>query len=223
MALTKVTKEVSSTPGIVDNSDSTAITIHSTEKVSIGDGTAERHLHVSGGGVEMSLSNTDMSTDRKSMNWFLANDIAYWRMINDAHTSGGGALALDFSGNLGIDVTPSYKCHVNGDIYATGNITAYSAAAAKSDIETIPNPLDLVEKLRGVNFTWKDSGEKAQGLIYEEVKEVVPEVTSDREGHVGIQYQNLVGLLIEAVKELKAEIKELKSNTGWGSTTVDME
>ena len=118
---------------------------------------------------------------------------------------------IDSTGNVGIGVSPSYKLHVDGDIYATGNITAYSAAAAKADIVTIANPLDLVSKLRGVSFRWKDSGKLAQGLIYEEVAEVIPEVTSNHGGAVGIQYQNLVAVLIESVKALKAEIDELKA------------
>jgi len=119
--------------------------------------------------------------------------------------------AITISGaNVGIGVSPSYKLHVSGDIYATGNVTAYSSAAAKADIVTITNPLDLVSKLRGVSFRWKDSGKLAQGLIYEEVAEVIPEVTSNHGGAVGIQYQNLVAVLIESVKALKAEIDELK-------------
>ena len=126
-------------------------------------------------------------------------------------TAGAERLRIDASGNVGVGVSPSYKLHVSGDIYATGNITAYSSAAAKADIVTIANPLDLVSKLRGVSFRWKDSGKLAQGLIYEEVAEVIPEVTSNHGGAVGIQYQNLVAVLIESVKALKAEIDELKA------------
>ena len=123
----------------------------------------------------------------------------------------GDAIQIDASNNVGIGVSPSHKLHVSGDIYSTGNVTAYSSAAAKADIETIANPLDLVEALRGVSFKWKDSGQKAQGLIYEEVSQVIPEVTSAHGGHVGVQYQNLVAVLIESVKALKAEIDELKA------------
>lgn len=114
------------------------------------------------------------------------------------------------TGNLGIGGAPSHKLHVHGDIYSTGNVTAYSSAVAKENIATIANPLDLVSKLRGVSFRWKDSGEQAQGLIYEEVAAVIPEVTSSHGGAVGVQYQNLVAVLIESVKALKAEIDEMK-------------
>ena len=89
-------------------------------------------------------------------------------------------------------------------------MTAFSSAAAKDDIVTIANPPDLVGKLRGVSWTWKESGEKSQGVIYEELAAVLPELTSNEGGAAGVKYQNLVGLLIESIKALKAEIDELK-------------
>jgi len=122
----------------------------------------------------------------------------------------GDAIQIDASNNVGIGVSPSYKLHVSGAIYATADVTAYSSAAAKDDIVTISDPLELVGKLRGVSWTWKDSGEKSQGVIYEELAEVLPELTSAEGGAKGVKYQNLVGLLIESVKALKAEIDELK-------------
>jgi len=122
----------------------------------------------------------------------------------------GDAIQIDASNNVGIGVSPSYKLHVSGAIYATADVTAYSSAAAKDNIVTISDPLELVGKLRGVSWTWKDSGEKSQGVIYEELAEVLPELTSAEGGAKGVKYQNLVGLLIESVKALKAEIDELK-------------
>ena len=122
----------------------------------------------------------------------------------------GDAIQIDSSNNVGIGVSPSYKLHVSGAIYATADVTAFSSAAAKDDIVTIADPLELVGKLRGVSWTWKDSGEKSQGVIYEELAEVLPELTSAEGGAKGVKYQNLVGLLIESVKALKSEIDELK-------------
>ena len=124
----------------------------------------------------------------------------------------GDAIQIDSSNNVGIGVSPSYKFHVSGAIYATADVTAFSSAAAKDDIVTIANPLELVGKLRGVSWTWKDSGEKSQGVIYEEISEVLPELTVNEGGAAGVKYQNLVGLLIESIKALKAEIDELKSS-----------
>jgi len=95
-----------------------------------------------------------------------------------------------------------------GHFTATGNVTAYSDRRLKSDIVTIPNALDTVSKLRGVNFT-KD-GKASTGVIAQEVQEVVPEVVHEGEEYLSVAYGNLVGVLIEAVKELKAEVDALK-------------
>ena len=93
-------------------------------------------------------------------------------------------------------------------IVCAGNVTAYSSATAKCDIETLTGALDQVEKLRGVSFRWKDRTEdrKTLGFIMEEVAEAVPELARD----TGVMYQNTVSLLVEAIKELRAEIRELK-------------
>ena len=95
-----------------------------------------------------------------------------------------------------------------GSFTASGNVTAYSDRRLKSDIVTIPNALDTVCKLRGVNFT-KD-GMASTGVIAQEVQEVMPEVVHVGEEYLSVAYGNLVGVLIEAVKELKAEVEALK-------------
>ena len=94
-------------------------------------------------------------------------------------------------------------------ITCAGDVTAYSSAAAKCDIETLTGALDQVEKLRGVSFKWKDRNEdkKTLGFIMEEVAEAVPELARD----TGVMYQNTVSLLVEAIKELRAEIRDLKA------------
>lgn len=99
-------------------------------------------------------------------------------------------------------------CDDNGNWTAVGNVTAYSDRRLKSDIVTIPNALDTVSKLRGVNFT-KD-GKASTGVIAQEVQEVIPEVVHVGEEYLSVAYGNLVGVLIEAVKELKAEVEALK-------------
>lgn len=94
---------------------------------------------------------------------------------------------------------------VTGTITASGDITAFSDARIKSDVETIASALDLVTKLRGVRYT-KD-GKRGVGLIAQEVQNVVPEVVVESQEYLSVAYGNLVGLLIEAVKELAAKIK----------------
>ena len=99
-------------------------------------------------------------------------------------------------------------------------MTAYSDIRLKKDVKTIENALDKVCKLRGVEYTRISNDEREIGVIAQEVKEVVPELVeikdnSDSFGegmadaHI-MKYQNTVGLLIEAIKELKTELNELK-------------
>jgi hypothetical protein len=76
---------------------------------------------------------------------------------------------------------------------------------------TVTGALDAVDALRGVTFTWKDSNTSAIGMIAQEVKEVLPEVvTTDDDGYMGIKYTNVIGVLVEAIKELKADFEAYK-------------
>lgn len=88
-----------------------------------------------------------------------------------------------------------------------------SDATLKEDITPILNPLEILEKLQGVSFTWKESKEKSFGLTAQEVEQVLPEIVRNRpDGMKGINYLNLIAFLIEAIKDLKREIQELKLN-----------
>ena len=130
----------------------------------------------------------------------------------------GGAYV---SGNLGIGTTvPQYTLHVNGGIGATtlfvsGIVTAIdfnstSDKNLKYNIETVGNALDTVNSLRGVSFNWKEDDRKSYGVIAQELAEVLPDLVSYGEIKT-VNYNGLIGVLIEAVKELKAEVEELKN------------
>tara|TARA_B100001996_G_scaffold201803_2_gene154522 strand:+ start:10387 stop:13635 length:3249 start_codon:yes stop_codon:yes gene_type:complete len=95
----------------------------------------------------------------------------------------------------------------SGNATAVGNVTAYSDERLKSDVKTIDNALDKVSQMRGVTYT-KDN-EKGSGVIAQEIEKIAPELVMDGE-YKSVAYGNTVGYLIEAIKELKAEIEELK-------------
>jgi hypothetical protein len=94
---------------------------------------------------------------------------------------------------------------ITGALVASGDITAFSDARTKTDVETITSALELVSRLRGVRYT-KD-GKRGVGVIAQEVQSVLPEVVVEGEQYLSVAYGNLVGLLIEAIKELNAKIK----------------
>ena len=103
---------------------------------------------------------------------------------------------------------------VNGGVYATGNVVAYSDARRKKDVVTIDNALDKVLQLRGVTYVKKENNVKEMGVIAEEIAEILPDVVLyDSEGKVdSVSYGRITAVLIEAIKDLKKEIEELKSN-----------
>jgi len=90
---------------------------------------------------------------------------------------------------------------------ATGNIGAYSDQRLKSNVRTIDSALDKVSKMRGVYFD--KAGKASVGVIAQEMETVLPEVVFDGE-YKSVAYGNIVGVLIEAIKELKAEVERLK-------------
>jgi len=100
---------------------------------------------------------------------------------------------------------------------ATGQLTVIDLNATsdinlKKDIEVITDATDLIKKLNGVRFTWKVNDRKSLGVIAQEVEELFPELISERTdtGTKSVNYNGLVGVLIEAVKELSTRVEELE-------------
>jgi hypothetical protein len=123
----------------------------------------------------------------------------------------GGETRLYHAGSEKLN-TLSSGIYVTGNFTASGNVTAYSDARLKENLEVIPNALDKVSNLTGYTYDRNDIETKRQtGVIAQEVLEVLPEsVTESEDGIYGVNYGSMVGLLIEAIKELKAEVDELK-------------
>jgi hypothetical protein len=118
-------------------------------------------------------------------------------------------------GILGYNNT--YAVHGTGDIYSTANVTAYSDIRVKTNIVKIDHALDKVNMISGYTYDRTDCNLRQTGVIAQEILEVLPEaVTQDPEtGHYAVAYGNLVGLLIEAIKELNTKIKKLEDYNGF--------
>jgi hypothetical protein len=121
------------------------------------------------------------------LRWYVSANAGAWRM------------GLDSSGN----------------IYATGDVTAYSDARVKTDIETITDALSIVLKLKGRRYRRTDHEDTAKvhvGLVAQEVAEVLPEVVKQADpDHLSVSYGNVVAVLIEAIKELSEKVEALES------------
>lgn len=128
---------------------------------------------------------------------------------NASTTNVGDTLvARDASGDF---TAGSINC---SNLTATFTVTAAdfnstSDLDLKTNVNTIENPLDIVNSLRGVSFDWKMNGNKSYGVIAQELEQILPELVTTRENK-SVNYNGLVGVLIQAVKELSAEVEELK-------------
>jgi hypothetical protein len=136
----------------------------------------------------------------------------------------GGSLAgqagfiTDTAGNVGINIDEStdlpltYNLEVSGSIRASQGVLTNSDERLKDNIETIDGGLERVQELRGVSFNWTNQEDKTLGFIAQEIKEVLPEVVKeDNKGFYQVDYSAVVPVLVEAIKDLKAEIEELKN------------
>ena len=119
---------------------------------------------------------------------------------------------IDSPSEVGLSNLSNSGNNLAGDFTATGNITAYSDASLKSNVNTIQDALKTVGKLRGVAFTRDDlNNEKQIGFIAQELEVEVPEVVFELDNGIKtVAYGNVVALLVEAIKELKAEVEALK-------------
>ena len=114
----------------------------------------------------------------------------------------------------GIGKKSSTKLYFNpstGRLSAT-IVNSLSDEKLKKDISTIDNALDKVKQLRGVDYTWKQSEEKSKGVIAQELQEVFPELVSESGSGLSVNYNGIIGVLIEAIKEQQKQIDKLSGN-----------
>ena len=109
--------------------------------------------------------------------------------------------------------TTGYGVTISGGINVSGIATAQDFNSAsdenlKTNIRTIEDPLAKVVQIRGVNFDWKETQRPALGVIAQEVEKVLPELVTDN-GTKTVNYNGLIGLLIETVKEQQKQIDTL--------------
>jgi len=134
---------------------------------------------------------------------FLSNDSRTVYLYNNAAGTNAGLYDQTASINR-------WYTDVSGNFVAYGNVTAYSDIRLKTDLQQIPNALAKVEQLTGYTYTRTDTGERQTGLVAQEVEKVLPEAVLQGE-QLSLAYGNMVGLLVEAVKELSARVKELEA------------
>lgn len=98
----------------------------------------------------------------------------------------------------------------SGNFTAAANVTAYSDARLKKNVTTISNALELVNKMRGVYYDRVDTGEAGVGVIAQEMQTILPQVVKKNDDALSVAYGNIIGVLIEAIKELSDKLEARK-------------
>lgn len=118
------------------------------------------------------------------------------------------------TGTSAFEVRNDGRAWIKENLTVGGTLTENSSLRYKENVETIKYGLDKVLQMRGVTYDKKDNGVKELGVIAEEVFEVLPEVVlKNEEGEIdSVSYGRITAVLIEAIKDLKKEIEDLKAN-----------
>jgi len=131
--------------------------------------------------------------------------------------------SVSISGSLGVGMAATTTF---GRIDAKNDVVAFSSSdiRLKKYVKNIPNALDKVSQINGVNFQWRKTDEEMKqnvhsfegkdvGVIAQEVEKILPEIVTTRDnGYKAVKYEKIIPLLVEAIKELQAEVQELKNS-----------
>lgn len=119
---------------------------------------------------------------------------------------------------VGIGSTiPTSKLDVNGTITAI-DFNSLSDISKKINVNKIENVIEIIKHINGVKFDWKDTNEPSLGVIAQEVERVLPEIVSKGKTKT-VNYNGIIAVLIEAVKEQQIEIENLKKHLGIDKST----
>ena len=134
------------------------------------------------------------------------------RLADAATNVVGTAGRVLYNSALNTTTTSANLTFDGTNLVVGGTVTASSDIKLKENIEVINNALEKVGQIRGVTFTRNDLDDKEQrhaGVIAQEIEKVLPEVVIENNGIKSVAYGNLVGLLIEAIKEQQTQINNL--------------
>lgn len=153
---------------------------------------------------------------------FEGRNATAWGAIGGAGTGSGATLTIDVvnstryitfsSGNTGsftlANVSNNLTFNPSTGTLGATIFNSTSDINKKTNITPIENPLEIIDAINGVRFDWRETGLPSLGVIAQEVEVVLPALVGYDKS---VNYNGLIAVLIEAVKELKAQVKELKS------------
>jgi len=198
--------------------------------VALGTDTTGNYMVDVSAGSGISISHTQGEGSTATITNSGVRSIAAGTGVSVSATTGDNC-SIAIGQSVATSASPTFAgLTINGSITATGDITAYfsSDKRFKDNVQIIPDALSKVRKINGVTWEWNDLVDDVTkqspntGLIAQEVQQVLPEVVKERgDGHLGLDYSKMMGLLVEAIKEqqnkidnLSIEIENLKKQKG---------
>ena len=145
------------------------------------------------------------------------------KITNNTFSTSGNLLIEAKGGETALKIIPDGAVEIYHDavkkvettssgITVTGTVTETSDIAYKSDIKPITNTLDKLQQITGYKYKLDNASIDSMGVIAQDVEKVFPELVHGDEGNKTLQYSGLIGVLVEAVKDLSAKVKKLESN-----------
>jgi len=143
-----------------------------------------------------------------------AEDIYSFMSFNGGTTLYGGVGGQNFTVGVA-GTTPfdgwtydsgSKTVTIYDNLRVINDINSLSDSSLKENVSVIDNALDKIIKIDGVNFNWKSSGKESMGVIAQEVEKILPQLVDESDNLKSVNYNGLIGLLIEAIKELNNKI-----------------
>ena len=183
------------------------------------------NLNVELGNVSSNVGARALLTTTATSNVVVAINEVLTRATSNVAITGGTisgitTLAATTANVTTANVTTANIATINGNVAVFSNtVTALdfnstSDILLKDNIQPIANPLEIINKLAGIEFTWKGTENKSFCLSAQSVEGILPDIVKTRQdGYKGINYNNLIAFLIEAVKDLSGQVQKLKDNS----------
>jgi hypothetical protein len=196
--------------------DATGISTLGTVKISSGIITS----NIVGGSVTYYGDGSKLSNVAASISTNTTNQAQYLTYVTSTGPATGfgvtitGLVFNPSFNSLGIGTTnPTSKLYVNGDVFVSGIITAtdYDSASdirLKENIQKIDNPIDKIIRINGVTFDWKSNNKSSMGVIAQNIEKVLPQLVHGEDSKT-VNYNGIIGLLIECVKTQQEQIDNL--------------
>lgn len=188
--------------------------------LSDGDGTfswgSAGNTYTAGNGITLNTLEFDLDADLTTVTSIHNTGLKIGRGASDDYISFATDNQISsFIGNAEkMRLDSSFDLQVAGDVVAAS--TAFSDERLKDNIKPIENSLEAIKKLNGVTYDWKANGKSSIGVIAQNIQEVFPELVKEvqpigeDEKRLTVNYDGLIGVLIEAVKDLSKQVEDLK-------------